>query len=66
MSKYKLELDVNLNIHLIATAENRADAETLAGNQIEDLVDEFLANIKINYPNIEMRKGQRTEATLAD
>lgn len=66
MSKYKLELDVNLNIHLIATAENRADAETLAGNQIEDLVDEFLANIKINYPNIEMRKWQRTEATLAD
>lgn len=66
MRKYKLELDVNLNIHLIATAENRADAETLAGNQIEDLVDEFLANIKINYPNIEMRKWQRTEATLAD
>lgn len=66
MSKYKLELDVNLNIHLIATAENRADPETLAGNQIEDLVDEFLANIKINYPNIEMRKWQRTEATLAD
>lgn len=66
MSKYKLELDVNLNIHLIATAENRADAETLAGNQIEDLVDEFLANIKINYPNIETRKWQRTEATLAD
>lgn len=66
MSKYKLELDVNLNIHLIATAEKRADAETLAGNQIEDLVDEFLANIKINYPNIEMRKWQRTEATLAD
>lgn len=46
MSKYKLELDVNLNIHLIATAENRADAETLAGNQIEDLVDEFLSNIR--------------------
>lgn len=66
MKKYKLEFDVNLNIQLIAKAKYQDDAENLAGNKIEDLVDEFLDTIKTNYPNIEILVFQRTEATLAD
>lgn len=66
MNEYKLEFDVNLNIQLIAKAKYQDDAENLAGNQIEDLVDEFLDTIKTNYPNIEILAFQRTEATLAD